>query len=779
MDAETPAEVHFMPDATTNRPGSSSIPMPAGARITELINITTASPVEFIGEFDPYHDYPLVPLKPFESESTQPPLKSLAKPDEFEKLMLGDESSSGATLRLGVARRFNFAAFIPAFVTSLLTAGAASALLGWLLSRRVVSSSTSAFVGAVVAAETRPSDPSGEGTGTTMYGLAFSSVAAHLVSFTAPFLLGVLAYLLASMWLQDQARGRIDSLPTPTQYGHLVGLCGSFGFSSLYDTAKYLSRRRTDRPAAPTTLVVAFFVALSALLLTYALIVSLLTRCLLDWAEVLDPASTTFSHEFSNPIVSTSLPAVGARINTALCPGPAPFLLNGTTYSNCQHSQPNPVGPDMIWGNSGLINEGSSVLSNSSLSSQIQFIGDFATLLPKRLPSSVQNLIFSTLAMEATCKPVSDCEEGANLNGTNETYFLICPSFVPPFAVRDASSAMPMINQFNVTGNVLIFQSGTPEAPAADVGPPSESRTAGYALNSVLNPAGVLVSLYWAMDPAELSPPSSLPGWYGVGVTPILYTFYIGTCVLDVWDIVLSYSAPTDGTSPSFTVVSPPTRSDFNTTSALLAALDSAYSATLASHLTTTLQPSLSVSSETFSSLLAGNVSQGVLAYAAPLTVRTNSTSGEAVTLGTVSRYPLAPLCTVLVLTYAYALFALGVGIAAFTCPSREIIAQDAHDRSVRQRIREIDLVHLRLTSARACIADRFDGENTSESMLAGLKDTIFTEGRQMYRLGAGFVQSEATVFDDGASLQVVRRNVRRYKVDIVDNLEEEFKKGI
>jgi hypothetical protein len=284
----------------------------------------------------------------------------------------------------------------------------------------------------------------------------------------------------------------------------------------------------------------------------------------------------------------------------------------------------------------------------------------------------------------------------------------------------------------------------------------------GYALGSALNPAGVLVVLYW--DGGELLPPDDFAGWYNQTDTSesVTYSFYLSSCVLDVWDITLFYSAPSNGNAPSITLVSSKTHSDFNTTSALLAALDPAYSTTLAPHLTTTLQRSSNVTSEEFSNFLAGNLSQGILAYAAPLTERPNSTSGEALNFVTATRYPLAPLCLVLALTYGYSLLAFGVGITAFTLSSREIICHNAHGQNAPQRIQELDLLHLRLTSPRACIADRF---HASEPVLPVLKENIFKEAQSARRLGAGFLLSDGTVHCSDGGSGITLRNVRRFTV--------------
>ncbi|KAJ7692591.1 hypothetical protein B0H17DRAFT_1061327 [Mycena rosella] len=738
MQSATHPETRLTAASTANNPGHPSGWIRSPDHFS--LPIRGASEIDY---FDPYIDpeYPLVPLRGYTDQKDRSSVKSL---DDSAEPMLGD-GAPATGVRPGAPRRYNFGILLTALVVSLVAAGAASALLGWLLSRRVYSADNSAFHQALIATESRPKildmvlggNPSvgSSGAETTMYGLALSSLLVHLVPFTIPLMLSVFAYLVANMWLRAQTRGHLVALPTPTQYGHLVGLCGAFGFLSLYDTAKYLSSGRKERPAASKSLVAAFVAALVALLINYAPSLSDL------W---LHTTATTFSYEFPTPPALDLLPVSGSRINTTLCPGPSPFLLNQAEYSNCQHSQTSESGPDMSWGNEGLINEGAAVLGNTSVSSEIQIIGNAATLLPKRLSTGVQDLVFNT-------------------------FFLLCPRFTPPFAVKtEATSeiygdAMPMLNQFNVTNNALIFQSGTPDRPAPLVGPYNHSTTAGYALDSMLNPAGVLVVLYW--DGAQFSFPQDSTGWYGVGLAPVQYVFHISSCVLDVWDVMMSYSSPMNGTSPTFTPLYK-TPSDFNTTSALLGALDSAYSGTLASRLTTTMQASSSANSDTFKSLLAGNLSQGILAFAAPLTERIASVSGQAINSTTLSRYPLAPLCLLLALTYGYAILALAIGIAAFNLSSREIITEG---RDVPRRLRELDLLHLRLTNPRVCVADRFD-EGETGPMATGkeiLKDTP-----RARRLGAGFAQSGRGE-DDPSSSQTTLRSMRKFTVDIVENLED------
>lgn len=310
---------------------------------------------------------------------------------------------------------------------------------------------------------------------------------------------------------------------------------------------------------------------------------------------------------------------------------------------------------------------------------------------------------------------------------------------------------MPMIGQFNASNNALIFESGTPEVPAPNVGPIGSIKEAGYSLNSTLNPAGVLVSLYYAMGGVDYVEPSSEPGWYTAGVAPIIYSVYVSACVLDVWTVDVSYSAPLNGT-PIYKLASEKTHSDFNTTSALLGALDPAYSATFAAHLAASLETSLNYTADIFSTILAGNVSQNILAYASPLTERADSQSGNAIHSRTVSRYPFAPLGMVLGLSYLYALLALCVGLAAFAQPSRETI----------------DLLYMRLTSARACIGDHFTDKKNAFNLVQSSTEEHTEESEGTRRLGAGFVYSGTGAFGDS---QVNQRKGRTFTVDMVENL--------
>ncbi|KAK0189956.1 hypothetical protein F5146DRAFT_1139458 [Armillaria mellea] len=144
-------------------------------------------------------------------------------------------------------RRISSCAIIPGILIFITSAGLVSSLLIWLQFLCVVSRISREdpyFHNAIVAIEgIRAPHMLGDGSlesDMTMYGLAMSAVSVQLVSLTVPFLLGLLGYRLASMWILAQEKEHLGSMPTAAQYSLLVKLCGSANLLSAYETMRYL-----------------------------------------------------------------------------------------------------------------------------------------------------------------------------------------------------------------------------------------------------------------------------------------------------------------------------------------------------------------------------------------------------------------------------------------------------------------------------------------------------------------------------------------------------------
>ncbi|KAK0196784.1 hypothetical protein F5146DRAFT_16725 [Armillaria mellea] len=197
--------------------------------------------------------------------SHYPPLHITPLPsaDSSDVSLLDDFGSSKPQTRVsyGRKRRISIAVIVPGILIFIASAGLASALLIWLQSRRIESHiprEDQYFFNAIVAIEgataPRRLDDGSLESDTTMYGIGNFSC----FSLTVPFLLALLGYRLASMWILAQERECTESMPTAAQYGLLVKLCGSANIFSAYETARYLKRGRERRSQAPSSLIFAF-----------------------------------------------------------------------------------------------------------------------------------------------------------------------------------------------------------------------------------------------------------------------------------------------------------------------------------------------------------------------------------------------------------------------------------------------------------------------------------------------------------------------------------------
>ncbi|KAK0471349.1 hypothetical protein IW261DRAFT_1612076 [Armillaria novae-zelandiae] len=626
----------------------------------------------------------------------------------------------------GSRKRISVAVMVPGILIFITCAGLASTLLVWLQSRRVqshISREEPYFLNAVVAIEgTRAPHKLSDGSlesDTTMYGLAISAVSAQVVALTAPFLLGLLGYHLASMWILAQERECTVSMPTAAQYGLLVKLCGSANIFSAYETVQYLKRGREQRSQAPSSLIYAFAVLVFAILLNH----------LLSAADLwLHTTASTFIHTSMTPIGSESLPDTGTKINLTACPGPTQEELytNGTnyySYGTC------------AWIDNGTIGEFSAIGESSSRSESVM-VDDMAVLVPNPMPDNVGNLTFSSFGLVAHCQPVVDCwVDTVILYNFQESSGHHCPSFNPPYHCNstfyDCSSGIDM---FNLTDDAFRY--------AAAVG--------AYPLYSVLNPYGVHVRAYWSTDEAVF-PADGSPGWYYLPYVEL--GGYVGTCNVTAYNVSLSYST-LDGNN-GYAFASPPILSDFNTTTALFTAFDPFYQTNLVDYLIYTLKSSSTLSTEAFNTALSRNMSYAAMAIASPLFERDKSTGGNSIVLRSASRYPLAPLAAVLAILYAYAFFALAITMSSVMLSSREVIVTKNNGKE--HRTTTIELVQLRLTNPLASIAERFLDPARPEVLLESSAVDMFHEHPDAEKLGVVMVDDEG---EDGEGIIRRRRTL-------------------
>ncbi|KAK0497963.1 hypothetical protein EDD18DRAFT_126343 [Armillaria luteobubalina] len=662
--------------------------------------------------------------------------------DSSAASLLDDYDSSKHQTRVsyGGSKRVSIAAIIPGILIFIACAGLASSLLIWLQSRRVlephISRENPYFLNAIVAVEgTRAPHKLDDGSlesDTTMYGLAISAVSAQVVSLTVPFLLGLLGYRLASMWILAQENERAESMPTAAQYGLLVKLCGSANIFSAYETARYLKRGREQRPQVPSSLTSAFVILLLAILLNH-----LLTAADL-W---LHTTASTFIHTSITPIDVEALPDTGTKFNLTACPGPKTVYVhtNDTIYS---------YQDTCALLNDETITEGVHVIGNSSSTSGSVIVDDMAVLVPSTMPNNVHNLTFSSFGLIAHCQPMVDCRVDNVLYDDWGSSALHCPSFNPPY---NCNSTLPTncsssIDMFNLTGNTLLNASPVVRPP--------------YPLYSISNPYGVLFTAYWPIFASAVSPADNSPGWYDLTYGSSVYG-YVSICNVTAYNVSLSYST-LDGKS-GYAFASPRVQSDLNTTTALFTAFNTAaYQTNLVDYLIHTLKTSSTLSTDVFNTVLSRNMSYAAMGIASPLFERDVSTGGNSIVTKSASRYPLAPLAAVVAILYTYALFALAITVSSVMLSSREVIV--TQNGGKEHKITVVELVQVRLTNPLASIAERFSDPTRPELLLETSAVDMFHEHPDAEKLSVVMVDDNG---EDGEG------TIRRRRTFRVENVEQ------
>ncbi len=211
------------------------------------------------------------------------------------------------------------------------------------------------------------------------------------------------------------------------------------------------------------------------------------------------------------------MPATGTKINLTTCPGPTVYTLytldpmhNASYCGNCANFA------DPGWGDPEMVTEGLAVVGNSSSTSRSVMVDDMAVLVPSTMPDNV-NLTFSSFGLAAHCQPVVDCL----VDSLSMQSMFYCPSFNPPYNISSmhdlSSSGYTMIEMFNLTNNTLLHD--------------------GYTLDSVLNPSGALVTLYWPLsDDKTIFPAVYSSGWYRMESS----YGYVSTCNMTAYNVSLS-----------------------------------------------------------------------------------------------------------------------------------------------------------------------------------------------------------------------------------------------
>ncbi|KAJ6561152.1 hypothetical protein DFH09DRAFT_1279387, partial [Mycena vulgaris] len=634
----------------------------------------------------------------------------------------------------GPSRRIGFFAILPGLFTVVVSWALATAMLAWLFSTRITDHPASEdlfFQGALVAVE-KVVAPKHDVDGSvlpqsSLYGLTISSLASTIVPFTIPFLMGLFAFLVAADWLHAQESGRTNALPTAPQYGMMVYMFSSAGLQTIYEYATYF-RSPSPAVAQPVAAMKKCFVALLFMLtFNYALVGGDL------W---LHSKTTSFIHKRIRPLAADNFSTypLGSAINKTTCPGPfteagdTTLIAPGNGY-NCQTLravvEDGGTADINTFGRvtTTLMGPAVTTLRGQFTSNQVYLVGDIAFISRPNITTTVDGAMFETLGMKAQCQP-SNCTE--EFTGPGQGKY-VCSAFSPAYEYLydGTSTSNNDLRRFNAADKTLLNES--------------------YPLNSNINPTGAILVINYPTTKIESRfGNNSMPGWLSSGFSEGGHSdTFIAECTVTSYVVKIRLS---NLPSQSFTLVSDPVLTDFNTTSALTPAFDKGAS------LTNTMMDFLGdafqytdVSDETaFVAALSRNLSVAALSLASPLVLTQPITEGSVIDLESASRYEWAPLFFYTGLLYIYGLGALVLSVVVAFISSPTIIHGD-------ETVKTTELLKLRLTDPMVLIADQYvDGKHgdreakwSVQSGALGMYRAAGASQSSPMRLGAGVVENE------------------------------------
>ncbi|KAG8992511.1 hypothetical protein FRB90_000993, partial [Tulasnella sp. 427] len=214
--------------------------------------------------------------------------EALHSPDYLQRLTREHEPSSPSDIHhrsqseagLSTSRassRRRLVGSIPALFILLVTLGLVALIVGWLLACQYVPAQGGSGFGPafrngsfVLYEGRRKSDVAGRKGGTHLRVLTWSSWASHIISDTGSVLMTLVAYRVASQWLQHSHSNLLQT-PTPLQYGLLVRLMGSSSPIALGRALSYAATPKR-RPRLPRLFKEALFFAVTAWILSKAML---------------------------------------------------------------------------------------------------------------------------------------------------------------------------------------------------------------------------------------------------------------------------------------------------------------------------------------------------------------------------------------------------------------------------------------------------------------------------------------------------------------------------
>ncbi|TFK65030.1 hypothetical protein BDN72DRAFT_846112 [Pluteus cervinus] len=606
----------------------------------------------------------------------------------------------------------------------LVSAGAATVILLWLTVIHGIpetpgeSTITSAFkVGAFLTSEGTKMNDDGTVTG-KLVGLTMTTITTQLVALSSPFLVAMMAYCVAGVWLEEQQHP-IDggsNLPTPLQYGLLMKLSSTAGVMSLYETGKYFLFRRTKtREALPFLLTTAFISVFTIYGLTHLLTLADL------WLHL---TSATVLHNTTTPFSPVSLDyRFGVTVNETLCipdrtyvtpclvehdgwAATFPYVAkNGMLISsNASSTSPSDVAPD-------------SPIQSSLSVITLKDAEDLAVIVPTSVDPSISwsaptfGIRSSCLSMTQSCTHITDVPGKAggymvsyNCSGAGYPYI----PYDRTYWIRNFNFENP-----NTTGRVGAMLDDTVVQGAL-----WQYYSRGHSLPE--NPQSIQIEMAW---PLSITVPTSR-NRSDVVYDPTFLANAFVVCDVEFFNLTVKHAG-----NRRFEVVGEMERSSRNFTAVMWEPLISQM-VNLQLHANLQARALLERSDDNFIVAMNQELSRLSLGMFAGATISAPATDFYVTSSTLVGRYPIGPVVAYAFLLYLYSLIVLGIFFWASTL---ETALVKAHDGST---VPSLALAQNALTDPLVLVGMVFPGS------LSGVKGSVSTDTADMFgersRMGDG-----------------------------------------
>ncbi|KAG8924238.1 hypothetical protein FRC02_010557 [Tulasnella sp. 418] len=688
----------------------------------------------------------------------------------YQKVAVNDDTpwqnpppQSSKSLSYGPPKSIGPATVFPLITVLFWSFGMGSALLVWLLVKRVTPASgysSDIFDGYLVVEEGNKTGSmetldGQENLESTMTGVLIITAISHFSSMAVVPLMALGAFYVASRWLDDQAQFKEG--PTPLQFGLVLQMCSSGSWDSAFMTLRYLIIRWRRKPADPRTKVsplvyIASAICIAVVALHYGVVI---TDLLLS-ADLGSAYYTIVSEVDVHSSNDTSI--LGTQYH--------PVFSGIPTYDTEMARLNQSI--DTL---DGISHTSRIIVIDTSNSSSIEDNSYMAVIArpPRFYPALSWNA--STIGMSARCRPaICNDTDGVRfeVNCYSKQTYPYRPMPLPSFDYQATlfQNSPPLIRGYDASGeelNDLVRGNSTDLHPR--------------------NPFYFFMALrleYPDNSKIHQAQNSEVHQYYvALESSPIIFFLYLGTCEVTLYEVEISF----DGTralanqrgiedvNSFYRLASPPVPMSPDKAIGVIS-LASPIEVGYWDYISSNVIPDIGrviyreQVHEGFSNKVAAEFARQTLAFISATNftaVPAQSVIYHSVKL--LSRYPLARTLAYIGVVYAHGLLAIILFVGIIGKSSKTVIVEDVVQKQSwkgtleakkQNPVQELLLVHSRLTDPLAVVAEHFleleserqdiSSISTSAAALSAQKDPIMmfdVEGPNTAHLDVGLIDRQ------------------------------------